>query len=228
MPQQWNIDVQFEDLRTGETSSTRIQTNDPDVKSNDPKRVDEWLNRVRAQYALQHGWDFELTMATIDEESRAAAINGRMHTPKDRTKRAIRIHVSNTHTGQSHSALVQTNDPDAVSTDPARLERWRQTIIAQFAREEKWDMHHIKVDIEGEGEAAPIKKANVRIRATNTRTGQSHSATVDTTDPDALSTDPARRERWVRHIASRTVTTCFEIYEIYLSNLSCPEDSSSP
>ena len=89
--------------------------------------------------AAEVGWRKEDTVVVRDDDSVAEALQSggtAERAPSGGSKqRTIEIEYANTRTGESGSARVATNDPDAVTTNTVRHAAWLKRITVQKVRD---------------------------------------------------------------------------------------------
>ena len=153
----------------------------------------------------------------------------------------IRIEYYNTKTGETGSASVETNDPDAVSANPKLRDMWRLRVQKEKAEEEGWALEDTLVVVDEESLRAAMEgrsptkrgkggkgdgsgRVTIRIEYWNTATGEKGAAGVQTNDPDAVSEDPELREAWRQRIRQ----VWWEHAVLAISTLSLSSASTPP
>lgn len=95
-----------------------------------------FFKKMENSKASEQGWRVEDTEVVIDPDSvalaRAARTGGSTRSEATLDGRfAIDVELGHLRTGYSARATVQTNDPDAISADPAKREAWRLRVLHQ-------------------------------------------------------------------------------------------------
>lgn len=157
------VRIRFRNKLTGETMGAAMQTNDYDCIAVQDAVRESWLRRRARQYvrsicslisgslrsllcrvskARDAGWPVEHTSASYDEgelEAGRLSVSGDPQLAatmqrRDQGLSTIHFDYYNTRTMQQGSASTSTNDPDAVSLDPIKRERWRKRLARNLVR----------------------------------------------------------------------------------------------
>ena len=90
----------------------------------------------------------DISPETIAAAARAAAAEGGGGGNGSGVRQKVRIDYRNEATGEEGSAEVDTNDDDAMSSEPRRRIRWCRTIARRLANDHNWQLKDTVVEVD--------------------------------------------------------------------------------
>ena len=90
----------------------------------------------------------DISPETIAAAARAAAAEGSGGGNGSGGRQKVRIDYRNEATGEEGSAEVDTNDDDAMSSEPRRRIRWCRTIARRLANDHNWQLKDTVVEVD--------------------------------------------------------------------------------